>query len=90
MGGKKFTALSDAADTTDIPSFAEDIFVLYAGIELMRIMLRDKGKMNQFAARQQEITENDVINIIREMERELESKIAEKQMLPISQSGNAY
>ena len=70
VGGTRLTVPTLTTSDLDISADAEDLLITGLKIELMEMTLLDKGKMNQFAAREEEVTETDVQNMIRSMRRE--------------------
>lgn len=70
LGGTRLTVPSALGDTLDIPVDAEDLLLTSIKMECMEMILLDKGKLNQFAAREQGVTEVDVINMIDILKRD--------------------
>lgn len=69
-GGTRLTVPTVVGSSLDIPVDAEDLLITGCKIELMEMLLLDKGKLNQFAAREQGVTEVDVLNMIDMMRKE--------------------
>lgn len=85
IGGKRITIPVTTATPMDFPIEAEDLLVLGIKIELYEMLLIDKAKMNQFAAREQEITEVDVLNILSSMKKDYYARKQEINSLLIMQ-----
>ncbi|HDK42318.1 MAG TPA: hypothetical protein ENH35_02930 [Candidatus Moranbacteria bacterium] len=85
VGGTRLTIPDAIGDSLDIPVDAEDLLITGTKIELYEMILLDKGKMNQFAAREEEVTEVDVQNMIDAMKREYARRKGEIATTLISQ-----
>lgn len=70
LGGTRLTVPTALGDSLDIPVDAEDLILTSIKMECMEMLLLDKGKLNQFAAREQGVTEVDVINMIDMLKRD--------------------
>ena len=70
IGGTRLTVPTSTTSELDSSADADDLLITGLKIELMEMVLLDKGKMNQFAAREEEVTETDVQNMLRSMKRE--------------------
>lgn len=85
VGGKRLTIPTASGDSLDIPQDAEDLLILGVQIELYQTLLKDKAKLNQFSAREQEVTEVDVLSMLREMKREYKSRLGEVNSILLMQ-----
>lgn len=70
LGGTRLTVPSALGDSLDISVDTEDLIITAIKMECMEMLLLDKGKLNQFAAREQGVTEVDVINMIDMLKRD--------------------
>jgi hypothetical protein len=70
LGGTRLAVPAALGDALDVPIDAEDLLITAIKMECMEMLLLDKGKLNQFAAREQGVTEVDVINMIDMLKRD--------------------
>lgn len=84
-GGVRLAIPTMTTTALDIPIEAEDLIVTGLQKELLSLVLHDKGKMNQFASREQEVTENDVQNMVQNLEREYTQRKGEIATMIITQ-----
>lgn len=84
-GGSRLIIPTTVADELDVSVDSEDLMITGAKIELMEVILLDKGKMNQFAAREVGVTEMDVINMLAGLKRDYAKRKGEIATLLIAQ-----
>ena len=84
-GGKRITVPTSAGATLDMSVDVEDLVLTSMKMEMMEMVLLDKGKLNQFAAREQGVTETDVQNMIAKLERDYRRRKDEVSTMLIGQ-----
>lgn len=84
-GGKRITVPTAAETTLDMSVDVEDLVLTSMKMEMMEMVLLDKGKLNQFAAREQGVTETDVQNMIAKLERDYRRRKDEVSTMLIGQ-----
>jgi hypothetical protein len=84
-GGKRLSVPTALASTLDMSVDTEDLVLTGMKIEAMEMVLLDKGKLNQFAAREQGVTETDVQNMIAKLERDYRKRKDEVATMLIAQ-----
>lgn len=84
-GGKRLSVPTALSSTLDMSVDTEDLVLTGMKIEAMEMVLLDKGKLNQFAAREQGVTETDVQNMIAKLERDYRKRKDEVATMLIAQ-----
>ena len=84
-GGSRIAVPTAVSSDLDISVDTEDLLISAAKIELIETLLLDKTKLNQFAAREQGVTEVDVLNMLQAMRREYTSRKGEISTTLIAQ-----